>query len=38
MRDMFIVVEPLRNSYLQLHRNLLPWLRAHLVVEDFAFD
>ena len=35
MRDLFIVVESLRNSYMQLHRNLWPWLRAHLVVDDF---
>ena len=30
MRDLFIVVESMRNSNM--------WLRAHLVVEDFAFD
>ena len=34
MRDLFIVVESLRNGYVQLFRHLTCWICEHLVVDD----
>ena len=33
-KDLFIVVESLRNSYAQLHRNLKSWLSTVLIFEE----
>lgn len=38
MKDLFIVVESLRNSYVQLYRNLTSWLCDHILLEDEPFD
>ena len=38
MKDFFIVVESIRNSFMQLHRHLKTWICDNLLLHDEPFD